>query len=53
MVGDGNRRDEALMPIQNTNLFVVLDTRKKKKSDKAGGKSKSSSSRKEHETHVF
>ncbi|KAL0724139.1 hypothetical protein Bca4012_038738 [Brassica carinata] len=36
MVGGGNRRDEGSMPIQNTNLFAALDTRrKKKKSDKA------------------
>ena len=55
MFGGGNRRDEGSMPIQNTNLFAALDTRKKKKkSDKAGGKSKgSSSSRKEPEPQVF
>lgn len=55
MFGGGNRRDEGSMPIQNTNLFAALDTRKKKKkSDKAGGKSKgSSSSHKEPEPQVF
>lgn len=43
MVGGGNRRDEGSMPIQNTNVFAALDTRKKKKSDKSKGSSKSSS----------
>ncbi|KAF2543461.1 hypothetical protein F2Q68_00029031 [Brassica cretica] len=39
MVGGGNRRDEGSMPIQNTNLFAALDTRrKKKKSDKSKGR---------------
>ncbi|KAL0701099.1 hypothetical protein Bca4012_057221 [Brassica carinata] len=50
MVGGGNRRDKGSMPIQNTNLFAALDTRrKKKKSDKA----KASSVIKEPEPQVF
>ncbi|KAJ4866078.1 copper ion binding [Raphanus sativus] len=49
MVGGGNRRDEGSMkPIQNTNLFAALDTRRKKK--KQSDKAKASS---EPEPQVF
>ncbi|XP_058771044.1 uncharacterized protein LOC131644536 [Vicia villosa] len=33
MVGDGSKRDDSLLLINNTNVFSALDTLKKKKSD--------------------